>query len=84
MERASHGLVVFLAVRGGSHSEHSYFAKCIHSCLGEWGGGMLQAELPGFLVPFLAYFYYKLASHEAFPEEENVLTVPKQAFSSTW
>ena len=24
---------------------------------------MFQAELPSFLVPFLAYFYYNLASH---------------------
>lgn len=47
-------------------------------------GECFKHELPSFLVPFLAYFYYKLASHEVFPEEENVLTMPKQAFSSAW
>lgn len=85
VEGASDGLGVFLAVPGGSPFSILNFAKGIHSCLGEeWGGGMLEAELPSFLVPFLAYFYYNLASHEVFPEEENVLTMPKQAFSSTW
>lgn len=39
---------------------------------------MLEAELPSFLVRFLAYLYYNLASHEVFQEEEHVLTMPKE------
>lgn len=59
------------------------FISALGRSRAEQGGGMLQAELPSFLVPFLAYFYYNLASQEVFPEEENVPDhMPKQAFSS--
>lgn len=48
---------------------------------------MLEAELPSFLVPFLAYLYYNLASHEVFPEEKHVLSMPKETvfhFDPIW
>ena len=64
-------LGVFLAVQVG-RTFWAFSSLCQVCSFLPWGGtqqgrGMFQAELPSFLVPFLAYFYYNLASHGSVP-----------------
>lgn len=64
-------LSVFLAVQVG-RTFWAFSSLCQVCSFLPWGGtqrgrGMFQAELPSFLVPFLAYFYYNLASHGSVP-----------------